>query len=176
MGAHGLGHPVPDSVLDGANEAHGLAVLAQGRVDHAGGGGFPVGARHAHELEIPGRMSEHRGRQEGQRLADVAHANPRDVLSRRLLGDDGGRSLLQRGIDEVVPVRGKAAYGDEERPRIAVARVVGDRGNVLVCFGVQLRAGQVLHEVAEPQRSSPERARVRRQALPDSSTVPGRGV
>ena len=107
---------VADDRLDGADESHPVTRALQDGFYHVGGGGLPLGAGHADDLQGIRRIVKPGRRQEGQRLPGVLYLDDGHILRNLyiLLHHQGCRPLACHFASEIMAVHRCALDTDKQ--------------------------------------------------------------
>ena len=118
-----------DADLHRADQSALVAQRAEQAEEQCGRAGLAVGARDAHELQLPGGLIMEIGGQQPQGLGSIRHTDvghPLLQVGGELFADDGTSTRLHRPGDEGMTIHLGAAGGHEGRERGDLPAVEGD--------------------------------------------------
>ena len=118
-------HPLPNHILDGADQPHLVSAGFQHRFQHIGHAGFAVGAGDAQQMQLARRPTKPVGAHHRPRMAGGFHQNL--VFQPQIaLHNHRQCAVRQRFFRKRVSVRSGSANAHKHPARFHLARVTGD--------------------------------------------------
>ena len=124
-GVPGGQHPLPNHILDGADQPHFLAVRLEDAFEQIGGSRLAVCPRHADHPQALRGIPEPVGAHPGPGPASRRHQHLRDAVRdpqlHRMLGHDDGGAVFHRLPDILMAVHSGPADADKSETRLDAA-------------------------------------------------------